>query len=183
MSKQDSTQKKIDDVIENYYLKSLDGTLPIKIEILAKGRGIILMPYAFEDDISGVLVIDGEQATIGYNITQSRVRRRFTIAHELGHYELHRQQSSLFTDKDYKAFFRSSFSSDSITSQQMEQEANTFAASILMPANLLKQQIEKTGLDLSSEDDIKRLAKIFDVSSTAMYYRLINLVKNNIIAI
>jgi Zn-dependent peptidase ImmA (M78 family) len=178
MNKHNSLQKEIDTLINDKYDKILMESFPIKIEVLAKSRGLNIMPYAFEDDISGVLVIDGENATIGYNMTQSRVRRRFTIAHELGHYELHRSKSTLFMDKDYKAFYRSTFSSDTEESQKIEQEANTFAASILMPEQLLKQQIG-TGLDLSSEDDIKRLAKLFDVSSTAMYYRLLNLVKNN----
>jgi hypothetical protein len=43
-----------------------------------------------------------------------------------------------------------------------------------MPDHLLIKELEKIEFDLCSEDDIKHLAKIFDVSSTAMYYRIRN---------
>lgn len=56
----------------------------------------------------------------------------------------------------------------------IEREANTFAAYILMPDFLLKQEINEIDFDLGSEDDIKNLAKLFDVSSQAMYYRILN---------
>ncbi len=149
-------------------------SLPVKIEDIAKQRGLRVMPYAFDEDISGVLVIEDDLGTIGYNQNESRVRRRFTIAHELGHYELHKERSKLFMDKGFKALFRSKNSGLTEETQIMEQEANAFAASILMPDHLLIKELEKIEFDLSSEDDIKSLAKIFDVSSTAMYFRIRN---------
>lgn len=149
-------------------------SLPVKIEDIAKQRGLRVMPYAFDEDISGVLVIEDNVGTIGYNQSESRVRRRFTIAHELAHYELHRDKAKLFMDKGFKAIFRSKNSGLTEEAQIMEQEANAFAASILMPDHLLIKELEKIEFDLSSEDDIKNLAKIFDVSSTAMYYRIRN---------
>lgn len=149
--------------------------LPVKIEEIVKKMGINLVPYAFDEDISGVLVISDKEATIGFNQSESRVRRRFTIAHELGHYEFHRDKSAMFIDKDYRAIFRSKNSGNSEDLQVLEQEANTFAACILMPEALLAEILSDMEFDLSSEDEIKRLAKIFDVSATAMSFRIINL--------
>jgi len=149
-------------------------SLPVKIEDIAKQRGLRVMPYAFDEDISGVLVIEDGLGTIGYNQSESRVRRRFTIAHELGHYELHKEKSKLFMDKGFRAIFHRKNTGITEDTKKMEEEANAFAASILMPDHLLIKELEKIEFDLSSEDDIKNLAKIFDVSSTAMYYRIRN---------
>lgn len=148
--------------------------LPVKIEDIAKKRGLRVMPYDFDEDISGVLVIDNGVGTIGYNQSEARVRRRFTIAHELGHYELHRSESTVFMDKGYNAIFRSQQSGLTEKTEALEREANTFAAYLLMPDDLLKREIDKVEFDLGSEDGIKTLAKIFDVSSQAMYYRILN---------
>jgi Zn-dependent peptidase ImmA (M78 family) len=149
-------------------------TLPIKIEDIAKKSGLRVTPYAFDDDISGVLVIEKTDATIGYNQNESRVRRRFTIAHEYAHYCLHKEESSVFMDKGFHALFRSKQSGMTEDTQILEREANTFAAYILMPHELLKKEIDKIEFDLGSDDDIKNLAKVFDVSAQAMYYRILN---------
>lgn len=151
--------------------------LPIKIEEIAKQRGLKVMPYPLENEISGILVIDNSgNSTIGYNQHESRVRRRFTIAHELGHYELHRNQSSLFVDKSFKVMFRGGSTIENSNSQ-LEQEANVFAAALLMPEDLVHKEIENLEFDLGNEQSLKELAKRFDVSTTAMYYRMLNLGK------
>jgi Zn-dependent peptidase ImmA (M78 family) len=80
-------------------------TLPIKIEDIARLEGLKIMPYPLESDVSGVLLIQEDgQGIIGYNQNESRVRRRFTIAHELGHYILHKDESHLFVDKEFKIY-------------------------------------------------------------------------------
>jgi Zn-dependent peptidase ImmA (M78 family) len=152
-----------------------DGSLPIRIEEIAKRRGLKVMPYALEEDVSGVLVIEDGKGTIGYNHAESSVRRRFTIAHELGHFELHQDQGSLFLDKKFKVLFRSQSTPEAYAAQVLEQEANAFAAALLMPEASLKLELEDKEFDLSSEETLKELAKIFHVSSTAMYYRMANL--------
>lgn len=168
-------EQKIETFIEGALSNPLFRALPIRVEDIAKSLGIKVLAYGFEDDISGVLVIDKESATIGYNQTESRVRRRFTIAHELGHFILHKDESDMFMDKQYKALFRSPGFTYPEKTQKLEQEANKFAACLLMPEKLLRNEIEKMEFDLHSEDDIKQLAKIFDVSATSMSFRLSNL--------
>lgn len=163
-------QKQVDSILSRFDIQHL----PIKIEEIAKKLGLQVTPFGFDDDISGVLVIENGKGTIGYNQSESRVRRRFTIAHECAHYILHSQESNLFMDKGFNAIFRSSHSGLTEHTQLLEKEANTFAAYILMPDELLKREIEKIDFDLGSEDDIKNLAKIFDVSAQAMYYRILN---------
>lgn len=146
---------------------------PIQIEEVAKSRGVKVVAYPLEDDISGVLAIQNGEGTIGYNPNEARVRKRFTIAHELGHYELHRGKSDVFVDKQF--IYRSKNSGDTAEKQQMEQEANFFASAILMPSDLVRREIENIDLDLASEEAIKKLADIFEVSTTAMSIRISNL--------
>jgi Zn-dependent peptidase ImmA (M78 family) len=149
--------------------------IPIPIESIVAARGIKLCPFDLGEETSGLLVIENGEATIGYNTHESKVRNRFTIAHELGHYELHRDQDQhLFIDKGFKVMFRSSqpYYSDA---QIKEREANEFAASILMPESLLREELVKLDLDYTDETAIRLLAKRFGVSSVAMSYRIANL--------
>ena len=167
-------RKNIKQVVENILNGFQDLQLPINIESIAKSRGLLIKPYPLGNDVSGLLAIENGKAVIGVNHTESRVRRRFTIAHELGHYELHREEGKLFIDKDFK-MFRSQTSGNTPHNQKLEQEANTFAASILMPEYLVKVEAEKLAFDVGSEEAIQILSKKFDVSTTAMCIRLANL--------
>lgn len=150
-----------------------DRKLPIKIEEIAKSRGLKVVPYPLGDDVSGLLSIEDGLGTIGYNQTEPKVRRRFTIAHELGHYELHRDKSHLFVDKQF--IYRSENSGNNPINISMEQEANYFASAILIPSDLLRIEIKNVDLDLGSEEAIKELAKKFEVSTTAMSVRISSL--------
>jgi len=155
-------------------LKGLSNiTLPIKIDEIAKSRGLDIVPFAFGEDVSGVLSIKDGMGTIGYNENEPRVRRRFTIAHEMGHFELHKDKSDLFVDKQF--IYRSQNSGNTAINQQMEQEANLFASAILMPTELVRREVEKSNIDLTNEEAIKALAKLFDVSTTAMSVRISSL--------
>jgi Zn-dependent peptidase ImmA (M78 family) len=58
-----------------------------------------------------------------------------------------------------------------------EQEANAFAAALLMPIRLVQREIKNyNGFDLSDNSMITELAKKFDVSMQAMSYRIFRLV-------
>lgn len=158
----------------NAILRSLpDQTLPIKIEEIAKSRGLAVVPYELGEDVSGLLAIQNGVGTIGYNQAEPKVRKRFTIAHELGHYELHRDKSDLFVDKEF--IYRSVNSGNTAINLQMEQEANVFASGILMPTELLRREVEGKNMDLTSDENIKQLAKLFEVSTTAMSIRISSL--------
>jgi Zn-dependent peptidase ImmA (M78 family) len=114
--------------------------------------------------ISGVLLRDATYKTSsGFVVLVARnepsVRQRFTAAHELGHFVLHRE---LVGDRIEDNFLlRSNKLSDNV-----EVEANKFAADLLMPYALIDQAM--TGGIRTPED----LARHFHVSVTAMSIRL-----------
>ncbi len=154
-------------------LKILAPPIPIK-EIVTQ-LGLHLISYDLGDEVSGILVIENDKGTIGFNPKNSKVRQRFTIAHELGHYLLHKHASSeVFVDKDFIVKYRSA-KQYSFAEIKQEQEANLFAAAILMPKELIKAELSKKDYnDLSETDFIAAMAKIFDVSIPAMTYRIAN---------
>jgi len=62
-----------------------------------------------------------------------------------------------------------------ISDKNLEDEANYFAMCLLMPEHLVKREFAKITLDLTSDEPLKEMAKIFDVSITAMALRLAQL--------
>lgn len=148
--------------------------VPVPIDRVAHSLNLKTEASVLGDDISGLLVVEKKRGAIGYNSTHAPVRQRFTIAHEIGHYVMHVKnslQSRLFIDR-YVAFRDDESSAGS---DWQEVEANTFGAALLMPARLVREEIKKHNLDLDDEDDLNTLAKRFNVSASAMSYRLVNL--------
>ena len=149
-------------------------SLPIPIKEVIKKIGIKLSPYDLGNDVSGVLVIDNETCKIGYNSTESHVRQRFTLAHELGHFILHKNKNQdVFVDNVTYMFRKSNTRS---VDYKIEMEANQFAAAILMPEIMIERELNKLNNgNLSDHDLIVELANKFKVSQIAMTYRLNNL--------
>jgi hypothetical protein len=91
-------------------------------------------------------------------------RRRFTIAHELGHWQIHRgSQSSVFCRS---AVIESALEQNRVDPEPAEEEANAFAATVLMPARLVQERYERTPRDFHA------LCQAFNASGAAMGRRL-----------
>jgi predicted transcriptional regulator len=101
---------------------------------------------------------------IFYNGKANPERQRFTIAHELGHFILHRDQRQSFNcDKE-------SVYSGADTIRVIEREADDFASNLLMPGDLLREWISNQRIDLHV---LSALAKRFQVSFEALCIRFI----------
>lgn len=144
--------------------------LPVDVTAVAHHLGIHVMPFNLGDDVSGVLVQDHGQATIGYNEHQHPVRQRFTIAHEIGHFIFHKRDAPLFVDHDFRISFRNKRSSTG--KHRQEREANAFAAALLMPWHEVKKAAKEIHYDLMDDRSLTLLARKFDVSRQSMSYRL-----------
>lgn len=149
---------------------------PVKVDKIAEKLKATLSfePFEGEDGISGILYRDEKQTVIGINSTHSKVRQRFTIAHEIGHLVLH--DGDLFVDQTMRINFRDKRSS--LAENQHEIEANKFAAELLMPREMIKREVMKriAKKKVATESQlITELARVFDVSEQAMGYRLFNL--------
>jgi Zn-dependent peptidase ImmA (M78 family) len=150
-------------------------TPPVPVIDIAFNLGLDVIPYDLGDDISGTLVIEKGIGFIGFNPSHSRKRQRFTIAHELGHFVLHYSENNLFFDKDFLVKYRNA-NTYSHKELIQEQEANAFAAALLMPKEFVLRELKSQTTKFMSEIElIENLAKLFDVSVPAMTYRLNNL--------
>lgn len=101
-------------------------------------------------------------------------RRRFTVAHELGHFVLHRLAQPKFNcDKE-------SVYSGIATLKTIEREADDFASNLLMPGNMLRDRIDGKRIDIHLLGD---LAKEFGVSLEAICIRLIKLTEQRAVLV
>ncbi len=162
-------EKMISNILDDFGITKL----PVPVEEIAKKRGLEIKAYDLGVNVSGVLVMEAGKGTIGFNPNESKVRQRFTIAHELGHYEMHKQDNGFFIDKEFQVLYRDENSSTG--ELKKEQEANAFAAALLMPEKFVLKEIKNHSLDLSDENSMKELAKRFNVSVPALTYRIVNL--------
>lgn len=133
------------------------------LEQVAEELKITIVPYPFPEGIFGVFFKKDGKLLLGVNEKEAENRRRFTIAHEIGHYVLH-PSSLLHYDRPDVVHFRAK----NILGPE-EREANYFAAELFMPEELLRKCIV-VGIDSGPE-----LAERFKVSVEAMGYRLANL--------
>ena len=140
-----------------------DGTLPVDPVRVAQSMGVKVLDASLSDDVSGALVKkEGADPSILLNATDSRNRKRFTCAHELGHFIRRTAEPHKYEYVDY----RDERSSTGTVEEEMF--ANSFAANLLMPEFLVKSLHGQELPDF-------RMAKKFGVSQEAMQFRLKNL--------
>lgn len=132
---------------------------PIPLEKVANLFSIKIIYYnAFPDHISGMIVDQKEFIAIGINKNHPKVRQRFTIAHELGHFLLgHEIPEKIIDDSFDKPIDK-------------EKEANKFASELLMPKDFLEKDLAKGNEILKIPD----LARRYMVSEQAMSIKLMN---------
>ncbi len=138
----------------------------IIIEDIAFTRGAIVK----EDYMKGA---DGRLATLGGQglITvrediPEQGRKRFVMAHELGHYELHRGMLSMISCSE------NDFIQWNSDNQHLEVEANYFAGELLMPEEIFKRRLAGKELSLGL---LESLCDEFSVSLTAAAIRFVTL--------
>jgi Zn-dependent peptidase ImmA (M78 family) len=138
--------------------------IPVDPFFFAARFGIKVVNYPLDPDMSGMLVKrPTEDPLIYINASDSEVRRRFTCAHELGHYVARTTGRS---DDSFGYIDRRGPSAAHGTDPS-EIYANQFAAELLMPHENVRA--------LASHLTDAALAVRFNVSLGAMRYRLVNL--------
>lgn len=146
-------------------LEEFTRQVPVDLNKVAEKLGLkIFSSEKLPPDISGMLVRDEKSDTksgfvIYVNSKESAARQRFTAAHEIGHFLLHRESVGHGIKDNF--LLRSPGMSN-----KQEVEANKFAAELLMPMDLVARHVE------SGTNTPKALAKAFGVSEVAMSIRL-----------
>jgi len=141
-------------------LRDHQQTAPVKVGEIAKALGVRVVISELPRGVSGKLSRESEDHwVIRVNRHEHKNRQRFTIAHEIAHFVLHRSEIKHELTDD--TFYRSGLS------ERREWEANRLAAEILMPWDLLRQEMQGGQKRSPAE-----LAEIFGVSEAAMHIRL-----------
>jgi Zn-dependent peptidase ImmA (M78 family) len=146
--------------------------LPVPVERIARELGVDVVSKPLATDVSGLLIRPAEGATaIVVNERHAPVRQRFTIAHELGHLQLHKGRP-LVVDH-VRVNLRDARSRAAVDIEEIE--ANAFAAELLMPRALILAAMHRV-LDSTPAGQLAAdLAHGFGVSKEAAEYRLVNL--------
>lgn len=142
---------------------------PIHIVELAKNYGYDVLMANLPPDVAG-MVYEKRKAIL-INNKDSTQRQAFTIAHELGHIKLHPDE--LAADPNLGVLYRIPLGHKD--SDPKEQEANCFAANLLVPDKMLKALVEQ----YNKLATVERLARVFGVSTDVIRYRLKDLRLHN----
>ena len=145
---------------------------PIKLVELCESCGLKVYQENLPEGVSGFIVVQDKPFNkydtgrlIVVNRNEPQVRKRFTIAHELGHFFLHREKNeTLYAHRDAGQ------------SGKIETEANIFATNILMPEDLVREVIDNNQYyecySLLDDTKISLIAYEFLVSRPAAEVRL-----------
>lgn len=148
-------------------LNASRGTLPVQVFDLPKLLGIKLNEAFLGSDVSGMIETSGKTFNLTVNAIDPPTRKRFTLAHELGHYMLHRHLigDGLDDDRAYRSTDVGKYHNTLIGLKQ-EREANRFAANLLMPRKTVDEYWAKDAATIES------MADKFGVSQHAMSIRV-----------
>lgn len=140
-------------------------TPPIDPLAIAERLGILVQPKSgAEPGVSGFLMKLADSFGIMYAVDiDNDGRKRFTVAHELGHYFLEGHPEKLFANGEVHAS-KSGF----ISRDPLELEADHFASGLLMPTKLFIPAMERAGKGFRA---IEKLADKFGTSLTATAIR------------
>ena len=165
---------KIQAVVEELLRRHNIGKVPVPVEDIARKEGAELRYLPYDGDLSGMVFRDDDRVVIGVNSFHPQNRQRFTIAHEIGHMLLHKGKE-IFVDKEYLVNRRDDVSAQAVDPEEIE--ANRFAAALLMPQATLESDLANRPIDMENEEDLRKLAKRYGVSLTALIFRINNLMK------
>lgn len=152
----------VNDILKDLHTHGYINDCVVDIKKIIEDNGIqIIYDDSLPSSTSGYLKkVSDKNWVIVVNKNHNPKRQRFTLAHELGHYILHKNEDTCFEDS---ILFRDDHVSP------LEYSANRFAAELLMPSELITQSIKRGSTTL------EELADKFQVSVLAVKQRILTL--------
>ena len=149
--------------------RTIDGYLsdcPVKLGALAERLGVKVLLSTLPRGTSGQIGQENGHFVIRINRHEAKQRQRFTLAHELAHYLLHRDRIIAEGGWSENVLLRAP--NQPI---QIEYEANRLASDLIIPSHLLEKATADYTGPMTSEV-IEDLARRFGVSTAAMEIKL-----------
>ena len=143
-------------------------SVPVNVDALARQMGLRVRRSPMVDSIAGMLVRESDGWTVTVNADHTESRQRFTIAHEIGHFVLHRDRLGNGTNDStrYVVTADTAHYNDSIGPRE-ERDANQFATAVLMPEARIVDVCQTF-----RSNDPEPVARLFRVSPHAMRTRM-----------
>lgn len=146
----------------------IDGLLsdvPVKLGAIAERLGVKVLLSTLPRGISGEIRQENGEFVIRINRHEAKHRQRFTLAHELAHFLLHKDRIIAEGGWSENVLLRSGQPAN------IEYEANRLASDLVIPSALLAEATAEYTGPITSEI-IDDLAKRFGVSTAAMEIKL-----------
>jgi Zn-dependent peptidase ImmA (M78 family) len=145
--------------------KRMISALPVDPFGIATGEGIVCEKFK-GSGVSGCLCGAGNKFGIFYNDSISNEGfRRFTVAHELGHYFLEGHYKYIFADGNSRHVSESGYSSD----DPIEHEADAFAAALLMPSEPFRRACARVAPGFKTIETLSEKC-VTSLTATAIRY-------------
>ena len=162
--------------------------IPVDIELIAERQlGLIVIPIAnLRYTAHTEAFLSGDLSELVYDPALPDVRVRFSVAHELGHYLLHREVITKLRSGSYEEWKDMQHEIPEALWSRAEYQAYEFAGRLLVPLQLLMEELRKLKplVELARKqlpdltaDDVKehlatKVARAFDVSYDVIIKRL-----------
>ena len=160
------------------------GGKEVKVVKIAKDMGFSIFVQELPNHIGGYIIIDegikekfGTDKIIVVNESATANRKRFTIAHEIGHYLLSFENSPNISNFSELTTNKALFEDDETSNQEAEALVNRFAAELLMPSKIFSEEF----LKIKNNEPVDyyavatELSKIFNVPIRAASRRIAEL--------
>lgn len=141
-------------------------SLPVDVVAIIEELKILYIEEPLEDKQSGRIDFNDPFCTIHVNSKESEQRKRFTAAHELGHFLLHKDLLAEGRHLDRLFDVEPSDNPSEPLRKKHEVQANQFAADLLMPRSATIRLYQEY------EGDVNKIAEKFAVSRAAVEVRL-----------
>lgn len=141
--------------------------LPVNVGAVARALGLRVLASTLDLGISGEIRPDPDSEagyTIRVNRHEVKHRQRFTVAHEIAHYLLHRGliQNGITDNVMYRSKLPSKY----------EAQANRLAADMIMPRSTIGEWLQSNYKLGYGESDLPHIADAWRVSKEAAAIRL-----------
>ena len=164
------SEKEIKMKVEEVLRETEIFSVPVEIISIANFYGFRVYEIPMDDNVSGMIISDKEKIKnfetnkiIVVNANHPQTRKRFTIAHELGHYILQGKPTECYAHRDAGIY-----SPD-------ERDANSFASLLLMPEKEVLNEVAHLKEVYGNVNDsivVLGVAAKFNVSNSAADVRL-----------
>lgn len=142
--------------------------IPVRLGAMAGNLGITVLLSTFSLGISGKIGSENGNFVIRINRHEVRYRQRFTLAHEISHFLLHRD---LIESSEDGGWSENVLLRSNNASLKCEYEANRLASDLIIPSDRLREETKSIDRFITNEG-VQDLAKKFDVSVPAMKLKL-----------